>query len=186
MKMKKFISLSVVLISLSALTGCADGDAWQDGPLAFGVSEGTVDNTFCGVFQRGEGKTGAADIATNVSEAPLWITTVQAISTNQWEPGNSLASMLPEGNTGLYGWVNEDLEDPETRQIVDSLKPLNEPLEVPANKNVLVALEGTPEVGEKPAEISQLQISYKTDPNSPKIFTVVGNIRYEWNSNTCE
>lgn len=186
MKMKKSLSLSIVLISIAALTGCAEGDAWQDGPLEFGVPEGSVDNTFCGVFQRGNGKTGAADIATNISEAPLWITTVQAISTDHWESNNSLASMLPAGNTGLYGWANEDLEDPETRQIVDSLKPLNEPLEVPANENVLVALEGTPEAGEKPAEISQLQISYKTDLNSPKTFTVVGNIKYEWKSGTCE
>jgi len=97
-----------------------------------------------------------------------------------------MAAPLPEGETSLMAWTNENLTEADFNESAKRLTPLDGPIEVPAGENVQVGLEGAVENDAENAEVSQLRVIYKTDLKSSNSFSVVGNIRYEWRAQSCE
>ncbi|MDR4533479.1 hypothetical protein [Glutamicibacter sp. PS] len=180
--MRKIYSSCVALAIVCGVSACSGVQSTQSGPLTFGTPEGDVENTFCSVFRK---QNFAGDVASNSSDAPLWITGVQAVNSSGWDARGAVAAVVPEGESSLMGWTDEDLESADFKRAAERLTSLDRPVEVPAGENVQVALEGAVKNDAEQAEISQLKITYKTDLKSSKTFSVVGNIRYEWQARRC-
>jgi len=183
MMIRKIFSLTTVLTLACGLSSCGVDHGQQHGPLSMGASDGEIENTICSVAQESNA---VADMVINTSDASLWITAVNPVRKKEWESSRAMASVIGADSLGLYGWGNEDLENPETKRIVDSLSDISGSFEVPAGRTAIVAIEGVVSPAAQKAEVSQMQVSYKKDPASEKSATVVGNIRYEWDANSCD
>lgn len=183
MKMRDVYLGCASVVVACVLTACSGVKATQSGRLKFGAPDGEIENKLCSVIQS---QHFVGDVASNSSDAPLWITNVQAVDTTSWDSKHSLAAVLPEGESALMAWTDASLEDEEFNSLAQRLQTLETPVEVPAGENVQLGLEGALKDGAVHAEVSQLQITYKTDLNSSRSFTALGNIRYEWKTPDCE
>lgn len=172
--------LAAVVLGLSA---CDDANADQDGPLSFGAPDGDIENTSCGLTGQ---RNGVADVASNISDDPLWITAVEAVEAKHWDTVRPSVSLIDSGDSSLIGWNNADLDSVDVRRAVDKLVALDDPFEVQPGQSVQVALEGVVAASADNAEVSQLRIRYTTDLNPAKSSAVLGNIRYTLKADTCD
>lgn len=183
MMTRKVSVVTLLAAAVLGLSACDDANADQDGPLSFGAPDGDIENTSCGLTGQ---RNGVADVASNISDDPLWITAVEAVEAKHWDTVRPSVSLIDSVDSSLMGWNNADLDSVDVRPAVDNLVALDDPFEVQPGQSVQVALEGIVAASADNAEVSQLRIRYTTDLNSAKSSAVLGNIRYTLKADTCD